>query len=97
MAQMIRKQVYIQSYQQQMLKRLAAIKQLSEAELIRQAIDRQAGGASTPFIPDEEAWKKAYAFMLALQEREPECSGPRDWRREDLYTERINRDERHSG
>lgn len=39
MAQMVRKQIYIQRRQQAILRRLARARGVSEAELIRQAID----------------------------------------------------------
>ena len=44
MAQMLRKQIYIEKRQQALLKRLAKKRGVSEAEIIRQAIDREAGG-----------------------------------------------------
>jgi hypothetical protein len=91
MVQMIRKQLYIQSHQQSTLKRLSELQGVSEAELIRQAIDRQIGGAVTPFLADATAWDEAHAFMVALRDREPGSDQPRDWRREDLYEERLSR------
>lgn len=103
---MIRKQIHIRPYQQQILKKLAQFRRLSEAELIRQAIDRQAGGASEAFVADAEAWEEAHAFMLTLCKREvPQrevreldagYGQARDWRRDDLYAERIERHGRHS-
>jgi hypothetical protein len=91
MVQMVRKQVYIQRQQEIALKRLSKNRGLSEAELIRQAIDRQAGSATAPFIPDADAWEEAHAFMLALRDREAVTGRPRDWRREDLYEDRVGR------
>jgi hypothetical protein len=91
MVQMVRKQVYIQRQQEIALKRLSKNRGLSEAELIRQAIDRQAGGATAPFVPDADAWEEAHAFMLALHDREAVTDQPRDWRREDLYEDRVGR------
>jgi hypothetical protein len=95
MVQMIRKQVYIQPQQQKTLKRLSQMWRLSEAELIRQAIDHQTGGVAAPFISDAAAWEEAHAFMLGLCEREPEGGHSREWRREDLYDERMDRYGRH--
>jgi len=96
MAPMVRKQIYIQTQQQKTLKRLSQLRGLSEAELIRQAIDRQVGGAAVPFVSDPAAWAEARAFMLALSEPGSVTGGPvtgqpRDWRREDLYEERAGR------
>ena len=96
MVPMVRKQVYIQTQQQKTLKRLSQLRGLSEAELIRQAIDRQIGGASAPFASDPAAWAEARALMLALSERGPVTGQPRDWRREDLYEERVGRHGRDS-
>jgi hypothetical protein len=91
MVQMVRKQIYIQRQQEVILKRFANLRGQSEAEVIRQAIDQQIGGATLPAALDAEAWEGAYAFMLELQARGPLTDQPRDWQREDLYEERMNR------
>jgi hypothetical protein len=91
---MIRKQIYIQRQQQTILKRLSQIRGLSEAELIRQAIDRQISGIVSSPVPDPTAWDEARQFMLALRSRGPLANRPRDWSREDLYEERTGR---HAG
>ncbi len=91
MVQMVRKQVYLQRQQEVTLKRLSKSRGLSEAELIRQAIDRQIGGATAPFVPDQDAWEAAHAFMLALHDSEAVIGQPRNWRREDLYEDRVGR------
>ena len=53
MSQMIRKQVYLQKRQQVLLQRLARRRGISEAEVIRQAIDLQAqSAANQPLPPD---------------------------------------------
>jgi hypothetical protein len=91
MVPMVRKQIYIQRQQEAILKRLADLRGQSEAEVIRQAIDQQIGGATLPAALDAEAWEEAYEFMLDLQARGPLADQPRDWRREDLYEERMNR------
>ena len=86
MTQMVRKQVYIQKRQQAALKRLARARGVSEAELIRQAIDRQLSSSAvqSPTF-DSAAWKKAHQFMLTLRARGPLTDQPRTWKREDLY------------
>jgi hypothetical protein len=91
MVQMIRKQVYIQRQQEAALKRLSKSRGLSEAELIRQAIDRQAGSVAAPFVSDADAWEEAHTFMLALRDRTAVTDQPRNWRREDLYEDRVGR------
>jgi hypothetical protein len=52
-------------------------------------------GEIVPFVCDTAAWEEAYAFMLALCDREPESDHAREWRREALYDERMNRYSRH--
>lgn len=97
MAQMIRKQIYIPKRQLLLLKRLAKARGVSEAEIIRQAIDRQISGASTqPFRPDSKAWERALALMKLLQAQGPLPDRPRNWTRDELYEERLNRYDRHS-
>ncbi len=97
MAQMIRKQIYIPKHQEARLKRLAKARGVSEAEIIRQAIDQQlSGGASHSFRPDPSAWEQAYQFMLSLQAKGPLPNRRRKWTREELYEERLSRYGRRS-
>ena len=96
MAQMIRKQIYIQRRQQAILKRLARARGVSEAELIRQAIDNQVNASARLTLPDPEAWEKAHRFMVTLHARGPVQGQPRNWKRDDLYEERLNRHGRSS-
>ena len=94
MVQMIRKQVYIQPQQQTILKKLSQMRGLTEAELIRQAIDRQLSGANSTATLDPGAWEEARDFMLALQALGPSGDQPRQWWRDDLYEERLSRHDR---
>lgn len=97
MTQMIRKQVYIQKRQQLLLRRLARARGLTEAEIIRQAIDQQVSGRRVRAQPpDPEAWEKALAFMRSLQAQGPVADQPRRWTREELYEERESRYGRHT-
>ena len=92
MAQMVRKQIYIEPRQDALLKRLAGMREISEAELIRQAIDRQVGSGQLRFLPpDPTAWEEAYQFMLDLHGHGPLADQRRTWRRENLYEERLSR------
>jgi hypothetical protein len=97
MAQMIRKQIYIQRRQQAILRRLARARGVSEAELIRQAIDNHVTAGARLAQPDPEAWGKARRFMLSLHARGPAQGQPRTWKREDLYEERLSRHGHSSG
>jgi hypothetical protein len=84
---MIRKQVYIEKRHEQRLKRLARERGVTEAQIMREAIDRvelPAGRA-----PDPEAARKFFAFVRAIS-RGPRRPVPR-WNREALYEERIGR------
>jgi hypothetical protein len=83
MTRMVRKQVYIEPRQETLLKRLARDAGVTEAEIIRQAIDRQ-----TKVIlfshRDLNAWRQERAFIERLIQQGPVLGGRR-WRREDLY------------
>ena len=83
MTRMVRKQVYIEPRQETLLKRLARDTGVTEAEIIRQAIDRQT--QVTLFSRrDLNAWRQERAFIQSLIQQGP-VPGGRRWRREDLY------------
>jgi hypothetical protein len=87
---MIRKQIYVAVRHEQLLKRLARLRNVSEAELIREAIDRQVEGASAaPLALDPAAWDEARRFMSRL--RRPAGARPRRVRREEAYEGRLRR------
>jgi hypothetical protein len=88
---MVRKQIYIQRRQQAILRRLARALRVSEAELIRQALDAQVSAGSQPSRPDPEAWEQARRFMMALHARGPLPRRTRRWTREELYEDRMSR------
>ena len=76
MAQMVRKQIYIQKQQQILLKNLSKLRGTSEAEAIRKALDHELqGGAGKPHI-DPQAWEQAYNFMVALHMQGPLIRSP---------------------
>jgi hypothetical protein len=92
MAVMVRKQVYLERRQALLIKRQARRLGISEAELIREAIERQIEQtASRTARPDSKAWERAHALMLALRAEGPVPDRPRRWTREELYAERLNR------
>ena len=94
MTQMVRKQIYIPKRQQLLLKRKAKAVGISEAELIRQAIDQNLEGiGQSQFRRDPEAWEQAYKFMIARQTRVATAM-PYRWKREDAYEERTRRFDR---
>ncbi len=83
MAEMIRKQVYIEARQERLLKALAKDLRVTEAELIRRGIDRGLDGL-TGARPDPAAWGEAERFILA-RARRGRVKGKRRWTREELY------------
>ena len=83
MAEMIRKQVYIEARQEQLLKTLAKDLHVTEAELIRRGIDRGLD-QNVGVRPDPAAWGEAERFILARMRRGT-VKGKRRWTREDLY------------
>lgn len=89
MAQMIRKQVYIEPRQDAILKGLARMLGLSEAEVIRQAIDRQASAVPVG-VRDLDAWEREKAFIAERMAAGP-VSSRRRWSREEIYEERLAR------
>jgi hypothetical protein len=91
MTQMIRKQIYIGKTQQLLLARLAEARGLSESEVIRQAIEHEAiGGHIYDTVPDTGSLDQIIQF--ALSRRAAGVSGePLHWKREDAYSERLER------
>ena len=91
MSEMIRKQFYIHKRHQLLLRRLAQAKGVSEAEIVRQAIEHEAAGSKRQTLaPDRSAWEE---ILDAVEARKAlgEMAIPYDWDRQDAYQGR----ERH--
>lgn len=89
---MIRKQVYLEERHERMLKRRAKQRGVTEAEIIRQALDGiESSALRAPRAPDAAAGRKALEFMRSLGERRRKRRTGRDWTRESLYEDRIGR------
>ncbi len=88
MTQMIRKQIYIQRRQQLLLKRLARRRGVSEAEIIRQAIDQQAQSAASRCLPPDPQALEAVIQFAIERRRASAGAKPYQWKREDAYDER---------
>jgi len=89
--QMIRKQFYIHKRQENLLKRLSKARGVSEAEIVRQAIEREAGGTSSqPNLADRSAWQELLSF-LELRRKQIGAGQPYRWNREEIYSEREGR------
>ncbi len=79
----VRKQIYIESEQEVLLKRLAQETGSSEAEIVRQAIERHTRGLR-PMRHVPGVWEQERAFILERIAQGP-IAGRRTWRREDLH------------
>ena len=84
MATMVRKQVYIEPRQERLLKRVAKKTGMTEAEIIRKALD---AGVQEIEAAEErlQAWRETRTFIEELIKKGPVPGGGRRWRREDLY------------
>lgn len=91
MSEMIRKQFYIHRRQQLLLRRLAQARGVSEAEIIRRAIEREAAGiARQSSSPDRAAWAEILATVEA-RKRLGDGELPYEWHRRDAYQEHEER------
>ncbi len=89
---MVRKQIYIPKQQDALLKRLAKQRGVSEAEVIRQALEREVEASDAESAARETALQKMIAFAHSLRERPEFQQGePYKWNRQELYEERENR------
>jgi hypothetical protein len=79
----IRKQIYLDEQQNQILIQTSRRLGISEAEIIRQAIVAQAGRI-IPGKKNQAAWNKEKQFLQTLLEQ-GKVTGGRTWKREDLY------------
>jgi hypothetical protein len=90
---MIRKQVYIEPRQDETVKERAKMLKITEAEVIRNAIDGQMGSVPS-HARDLSAWDREMAFIakrLSVRSR----STRRRFRRGDIYEERLSCSDRH--
>lgn len=91
---MIRKQVYLDRRHDRMLKRRARQRGVTEAEVIREILDRSEAGAGPTMRqkPDPEAGRKLLASLRSLSKQSrPRSGARRSWDRESLYEDRIGR------
>ncbi|MBA3945782.1 MAG: ribbon-helix-helix domain-containing protein [Herpetosiphonaceae bacterium] len=80
---MIRKQIYLEPAQNAQLKRLAHESGVSEAELVRQAIDAYLRSLHQLRL-NSVVWEAERAFIEQLVAMEP-VEGGRTWARDHLY------------
>ncbi len=89
MAQMIRKQIYIEPLQDVNLKKQAKTLGITEAEVIRRALDSQMS-LLVPGPRDLSAWEREKAFIAQRMAGKP-LPGGRKFRREEAYEDRLKR------
>jgi hypothetical protein len=91
MAKMVRKKIYIQEGQEVLLKRISKARGISEADLIRRAIEREVTGENLRlFAPDHTAWE-AILSLAKRRKADPAGSGAYRWKRQDAYEAREKR------
>jgi hypothetical protein len=90
MAEMVRKQIYIEERHERLLKRISKARGVSEAELIRQAIERETVGEKPLLAPDQTAWDKILCFAKSRRALRASAR-PYRWNRLDAYEERERR------
>ncbi len=91
MSRMVRKQIYIEPRQEQLLKRRSRELAISEAEVVRRAIDQIS--RISPVASSDlrlRAWEEEKAFIeQRMQVTVPQTG--RSWTRDELYDERLER------
>ena len=92
MSVMVRKQIYIEPRQDRLLKQWADETGKSEAEILRQALDRWLESEQQR-REAQAAWEEERRFIESRIAEGP-VPGGRTWTREELYEERLNRHDR---
>lgn len=88
MGRMVRKQVYIEPEQDELLKRLSKELGVTEAALVRRALDSLAEPDDE--IARQQALQELFAFMRERATMKVPQTG-RGWTRDELYDERLDR------
>jgi hypothetical protein len=84
----VRKQIYIRPAQERFLKQRAQVLGVTEAHLIRQAIDLLVRAPANDAI-DERAWADEQAFLRLRAHATASSSSPWRFSREEIYQERL--------
>ena len=89
---MVRKQIYLSRRQNLLLKRLAKQRGLSEAEIIRQALEHIEQSPMPIPKDSRRAIEETIAYARSLRQRPELMQGePYRWNRQELYEERESR------
>jgi hypothetical protein len=94
MTTMVRKQVYIEPQQDELLKQWAEETGRTEADIVREALDQWLASERRR-REAQAAWETERAFIES-QIAEGPGNGGRTWTREELYEERVSRHGRES-
>ena len=104
MSRMVRKQIYIEEEQDAVLKEVAEEYGISQAELIRQALEREIVGRRRVRVRYPDAMrKKAFEELKRFSESrkalktEASAGEGRGWTRAEIYEEREGRYDRKTG
>ena len=85
---MVRKQIYIKKRQNILLKQLSQARGLSEAEIIRQAIERETT-TGRAINPDRTiAWAGIMRFVQERKQAQAGVGKPVEWDRQEIYEDR---------
>ena len=84
---MIRKQIYLPRRQNQLIKRLAKQRGISEAEVIRQALEHTENTHTYPVHENAVGWGEILRFVKERQAMYAGQGKPVQWNRQDLYEE----------
>jgi hypothetical protein len=88
---MVRKQIYLTQRQMAFLKRQAKRRGVSEAEVVRQAIEREVAAEEVQ-LDNTSASALSDLVRSALERRDHGLTGESyHWRREDAYEERLQK------
>ena len=91
MTQMVRKQIYIQKRQNLLLKRLAQARGVSEAEVIRQALEREFTGENKQGAEADVTAMEEFLEFAISRRALPRTGEPYQWNRQEIYEERESR------
>jgi hypothetical protein len=90
---MIRKQIYLKETQQAAIRDMADARSISEAEVIREAIDAHRRPQPHNRLTDPSAWNSALKLMRSLQPKKSirKSKSAVKFDRAELYEGRLNR------
>jgi hypothetical protein len=91
MARMVRKQIYIETRHERQLRRIAERRGVSQAEVVRDAIEREAVGSGVDPSTDTAAWEEALATIRKIHRGRSRPATVRRWTRPELYEDRLTK------